>query len=241
MRRMPEFWQDWPVSLRWAVSISVALHLLVMFPLAFWLYTPIAMPQAPLSAVLRGPGESMQTAHEDLRHSMPLSAGETRKLTPKSQSIPRLKRTGAEHMADTVAPLPPAQVGVAQGDLSAAPNVSAKAGALGGAPELAREGIEADALQRYRLALGAEARKAKRYPEVSRARGHEGVCEMMIVLSKHGGPPVVVPGRSSGSQTLDDAALVMTRLAAERTPVPPDLQGRNLRIPLRIRFSLDDF
>jgi outer membrane biosynthesis protein TonB len=64
---------------------------------------------------------------------------------------------------------------------------------------------------------------------------------MVIMLSKNGGAPVVVPGRPSGSQTLDEAALTMTRLAAERTPVPAELQGRNLRIPLRIRFTLDDF
>lgn len=241
MRRMPELWQDWPVSLRWAVSISIGVHLLVVFPLAFWLYTPIAMPQAPLSAVLRGPGESTQTAHDDSRTRAPLSAGETRKPTPKTPRVPRVQKKHDERPADTAAPLPPTRVGVAQGDAAAAPNLSAKAGSVGGAPELARDGADADALQRYRLALGGEARKAKRYPEVSRARGHEGVCEMMIVLSRNGGPPVVVPGRSSGSPTLDDAALVMTRLAAERTPVPAELQGRNLRIPLRIRFSLDDF
>jgi TonB family protein len=61
------------------------------------------------------------------------------------------------------------------------------------------------------------------------------------VLSRSGGVPLVVAGRSSGSATLDDGALLMVRIAAERTPVPPELQGRNLRIPLRIRFSLDDF
>lgn len=90
MRRMPELWQDWPVSLRWAVTISLGVHLLVVFPLAFWLYTPIAMPQAPLSAVLRGPGESTQTAHDDSRTRAPLSAGETRKPTPKTPRVPRV-------------------------------------------------------------------------------------------------------------------------------------------------------
>jgi outer membrane biosynthesis protein TonB len=53
--------------------------------------------------------------------------------------------------------------------------------------------------------------------------------------------PVVLQGRSSGSQTLDEAAYTMAKLAVERTPVPAELQGRNLKIPLRIRFTLDDF
>ena len=130
--------------------------------------------------------------------------------------------------------------GVAQGDPAVVPNVASRSGVQGGAPDTARGGVDADALQRYRLALGVEARKARRYPEVSRARGQEGVCEVMVVLSRTGGEPVVIAGRSSGSQTLDEAALTMTRVAVERTPVPNELQGRNLKIPLRIRFSLDD-
>lgn len=241
MSCLPEFWQRWPLSLRWAVSLSIALHLLVVFPLAFVLYSPIAMPQAPLSAILRGPGETTHNATADSRQIMPVSAGQTTKAMPKVRNAPAVKAKSAEAIPEMIKPVMPTQVGVAQGDAAAAPNALSKAGTLGGAPESARDGIEADALQRYRLALGAEARKARRYPEVSRARGHEGTCEMVIVLSKNGGAPVVVPGRASGSQTLDEAALTMTRLAAERTPVPAELQGRNLRIPLRIRFTLDDF
>lgn len=241
MTRMPEFWQNWPVSLRWALSISLALHLLVIVPLGFLLYTPVAMPQAPLSAVLRGSGETTQMATTDARHVAPLSAGATKKTTPKTKTTPILQTKNAERAAESVKTPAPTLVGVAQGDAAVAPNVLSKAGTLGGAPDVARDGVEADALQRYRLALGVEARKARRYPEVSRARGHEGVCEVIIVLSKSGGVPTVLQGKSSGSQTLDEAGFTMARLAAERTPVPAELQGRNLRIPLRIRFSLDDF
>lgn len=241
MTQLSAFWQRWPVSLRWAVSISIAVHLFVVFPLAFWLYTPIAMPQAPLSAVLRGAGDTAQMAATHARQITPLSAGEARKPVPPVKHAPTIKTKTGDRATDTVKAAAPAQVGMAQGDAAVAPNAASRAGSLGGAPEPAREGVDADALQRYRLALGAEARKARRYPEVSRARGHEGVCEEIIVLSKTGGVPVVVQGRSSGSQTLDEAAFTMARLAAERTPVPAELQGRNLKIPLRIRFTLDDF
>lgn len=241
MSRLPEFWQRWPASLRWAVSISIAIHLLIIFPLAFMLYTPIAMPQAPLSAVLRGAGDTAQMAKTESKQRAPLSAGDSKKPTPPVKNAPLIKTKNSERATETVKPTAPTQVGVAQGDTAVAPNAASKASALGGAPEAARDGVDADALQRYRLALGVEARKARRYPEVSRARGHEGVCEEMIVLSKNGGVPVVVQGRSSGSQTLDEAAFTMAKLAAERTPVPAELQGRNLKIPLRIRFTLDDF
>lgn len=241
MSRLPQFFQRWPASLRWAVTISLAIHLLIVFPLAFLLYTPIAMPQAPLSAVLRGAGDTTHMATTDARQIAPLSAGDMKKPVMPVKHTPTIKAKQAERAAEVLKAVPPAQVGVAQGDASVTPNVNSKAGTLGGAPELAREGADADALQRYRLALGAEARKARRYPEVSRARGNEGVCEVIIVLSKNGGTPAVLQGRSSGSQTLDEAAFTMARLAAERTPVPVELQGRNLRIPLRIRFTLDDF
>ncbi|WVH09432.1 MAG: hypothetical protein EoVTN8_829 [Fluviibacter phosphoraccumulans EoVTN8] len=205
----------------WAVSASVAIHLFVIFPLAFDLYTPIAMPQAPLSAVLCGAGDTAQTAKADAKKA-PLSAGDTKKLNPV-KPVPIVKAKHGELAPEKTKLVQPTQVGVAQGDAAAAPNLASKAGTLGGAPESARDGVDADALQRYRLALGVEARKARRYPEVLRARGHEGVCEEVIVLSKNGGAPVVLQGKSSGSQTLDEAAFTMARLAAERTPVPAEL------------------
>lgn len=235
----PVFWQTWPVSLRWAVGISLAIHLLVILPLSILFYTPIAMPQAPLSAVLKGPGEQAQTAKKTAPQVAPLSAGDAAKKS-KSQSRPFPPKAHA--LSEPTQPTQATPVaGVAQGDASVQPNAASRSATLGGAPETARDGVEADALHRYRLALGAEARKARRYPEVSRTRGQEGTAEVYVVLSKGGGQPVVLPGKTSGSAALDEGALVMARAAVERTPVPTELQGRNLRIPLRIRFSLDDF
>ena len=233
------FWQAWPVSLRWAVGVSLGIHLLVILPLSIMFYTPIAMPQAPLSAVLKGPGEQTQAAKQTAPRVAPLSAGDAAKNSkPKPRPVPlkehALREQAQPRPATTVA-------GVTQGDASAQPNTASRAATLGGAPDTARDGVEADALHRYRLALGAEARKARRYPEVSRTRGQEGTAEVFVVLSKGGGQPVVLPGKTSGSAALDEGALVMARVAVERTPVPTELQGRNLRIPLRIRFSLDDF
>ena len=234
-------WGSCPETLRWALGISVAMHLVIVLPLSLWLYaTPIAMPQAPLSAVLRGPGDVVHQASQSAQRFQPLSAGD--KATPVTKNLlkPRPHQKTAERTAAQAVPEVPAVAGVAQGEPAVAPNAASRAGIQGGAPDTARGGVDADALQRYRLALGVEARKARRYPEVSRARGQEGVCEVMVVLSRTGGEPVVVAGRGSGSQTLDEAALTMTRVAVERTPVPSELQGRNLKIPLRIRFSLDD-
>lgn len=234
------FWQNWPISLRWAIALSLAIHLAVIFPLAYLFYTPIAMPQAPLSAVLKGPGEVTQAARAESKRFVPVSAGDAAHISKRRPLKPLPTRDNVPAQ-----PVPSASsqavAGVAQGDTSAQSNAASRAGVVGGAPDIAREGIEADALNRYRLALGAEARKARRYPEVSRTRGQEGTCELFVVLSRNGGAPIVLSGKSSGSATLDEGALVMVRMAVERTPVPQELQGRNLKIPLRIRFSLDDY
>lgn len=233
------FWQKWPPALRWAVGLSLGVHLFVILPMGWMLYTPIAMPQAPLSAVLKGPGEVVHAANTEAKRFIPVSSGDAAKTSHRQPTKPLPVRQDAQTRQRT--PANQAVAGVAQGDASVPANAASRTGTVGGAPELARDGVEADALNRYRLALGAEARKARRYPEVSRTRGQEGTAEVYVVLSRAGGPPVVIAGKSSGSATLDEGALVMVRVAAERTPVPQELQGRNLKIPLRIRFSLDDF
>jgi protein TonB len=234
------FWQNWPPSLRWALGISLAIHLLIIVPIGLTLYTPVAIPQAPLSAVLKGPGEVTHAARADASRFAPVSAGDSARTSAKQPIKPLPVRE--EALSRTVPSLAvPAVAGVAQGDVSAQSNAASRLGVVGGAPDSVRDGIEADALNRYRLALGVEARKARRYPEASRTRGQEGTCEIYVVLSRSGGMPLVLAGKSSGSTTLDDGAVAMVRIAAERTPVPQELQGRNLKIPLRIRFSLDDF
>ena len=242
MSGLQGLWQSWPLTLRWALGLSLAVHLLVILPLGIWLYaTPVAMPQAPLSAVLKGPGEVIHPASREAQRHAPLSAGQKAKPVVEKRLVPSQPEKNADRALEKSQPVTPVATGIVQGDPSVTPNAASRNGVQGGAPDTTREGVDADALQRYRLALGMAARKARRYPEVSRARGHEGQCEVMVMLSKTGGPPVAIPGKSSGSATLDEAALTMTRVAVERTPVPAELQGRNLRIPLRIRFSLDDF
>jgi protein TonB len=197
------------------------------------------MPQAPLSVVLKGPGEVVHAASAEAKRFVPVSSGDAVKTSHKQPTRPLPLREEANTPQRT--PTNQALAGVAQGDAAVPANAASRPGTVGGAPEPARDGVEADALNRYRLALGAEARKARRYPEVSRTRGQEGTAEVYVVLSRAGGSASVIAGKSSGSPTLDEGALVMVRMAAERTPVPPELQGRNLKIPLRIRFSLDDF
>lgn len=113
------------------------------------------------------------------------------------------------------------------------------AGAAPGAAGSPRDGVSPDALREYRMGLAIEARRFKRYPPLARERGWEGTVEAAV---SGGGlaPPRVSLERSSGYPVLDEQTLDMVRRAASNTPVPEALRGREFRIVLPVRFSLDE-
>ena len=161
MRSLRGVWQSWPRTLRWALAISLAAHLLVILPLGIWLYaTPVAMPQAPLSAVLKGPGEVTHPASREAQHHVPLSAGEKAKPVVAKRLVPTLSKKEADRALEKPQAVTPVTTGTAQGDPSVTPNAASRSGVQGGAPDTARDGVDADALQRYRLALAQPTRAA---------------------------------------------------------------------------------
>jgi len=103
----------------------------------------------------------------------------------------------------------------------------------------AREGVSTDALREYRMALAIEARRFKRYPPLARERGWEGTAEAAVSSITAGSPQVSLQ-RSSGYAALDEQTLDMLRRAALATPLPEALRGRDFRVVLPVRFSLDD-
>ena len=101
--------------------------------------------------------------------------------------------------------------------------------------------VPADELRHYRVALASAARRFKRYPPLARERGWEGTSEVAVVLRAglpH--PPEVRLTRSSGRELLDAQAMEMVAQAARVAEVPNGLRGRDLRIELPVRFSLED-
>jgi protein TonB len=102
-----------------------------------------------------------------------------------------------------------------------------------------RDGVAVDTLSQYRLALGLEARRFKRYPRLARERGWEGRVELRIQVLSNG---LVVPSvqRGSGFAVLDEQALEMLERAVRATPLPEGLRGRSLQIELPISFSLTE-
>ena len=107
-------------------------------------------------------------------------------------------------------------------------------------PQASGDGVNADELRRYRVALASAARRFKRYPAVAREQGWEGTVEVAIRVNSVLPAPEVVLVRSSGRELLDEQALQMMTQAARATTPPEGLRGRDFEIPLPVRFSLDE-
>ena len=114
-------------------------------------------------------------------------------------------------------------------------------GGGGAAPATAasRAGVNADDMRQYRLSLATSARRFKRYPALARERGWEGATEVALRVSALLPAPDVELVSSSGRSVLDEQALEMIRQAARITLLPEGLKGRDFRIVLPVKFSID--
>lgn len=102
-----------------------------------------------------------------------------------------------------------------------------------------RAGVDADDMRQYRLSLATAARRFKRYPALARERGWEGATEVALQVNALLSRPEVELVNSSGRSILDEQALEMIRQAVRITMLPEGLKGRDFRILLPVKFSLD--
>lgn len=100
--------------------------------------------------------------------------------------------------------------------------------------------LDADALGSYKLLLAAQARRFKRYPAQAQAAGWAGTAEIRLAIARGGQPQPAELEKSSGQDALDRAALAMIDAAAQRTELPPALQGQAFAITLPVEFRLED-
>jgi periplasmic protein TonB len=88
----------------------------------------------------------------------------------------------------------------------------------------------------WRSAWSAEMSWNRHYPEAARARGEQGTVRLVLTIDRGGH---VVSARliaSSGSTTLDQAALEMARHASGR-PLPPEM-GSSASLIVPVRYSI---
>ncbi|MDQ6703204.1 MAG: energy transducer TonB, partial [Pseudomonadota bacterium] len=76
----------------------------------------------------------------------------------------------------------------------------------------------------------------KHYPEAARARGEQGTVRLALTIDRGGHVMSARLVGSSGSTTLDQAALEMARNASGR-PLPPGM-GSSVSLIVPVRYSI---
>jgi protein TonB len=224
-----------------ALIVSVLIHAVLLWRGVILFPVRLEQPAATINVVVsRNPqGDPAK----------PASLPATRPLTePVKPSSPVVRNAGARPILvpppSTTLVEPPAQT-VTSDAGQTAPSSSggmARGGALSTellAPDATREGASADDLRQYRLSLAISARRFKRYPVLARERGWEGTAEVALNVNALLPVPEVVLVRSSGQGVLDQQALEMMTQAARVTSLPPSLKGRDFRVLLSVKFSLE--
>jgi periplasmic protein TonB len=88
----------------------------------------------------------------------------------------------------------------------------------------------------YRSAWTAEMSWSRHYPEAARARGEQGTVRLALTIGRGGHVMSARLVGSSGSSTLDQAALEMARNASGR-PLPPEM-GSSVSLVVPVRYSI---
>lgn len=214
-----------------AVVVSVLLH-------AGWLMTVVTAARLRFDVATK-PIEAVITVVSQATAAVPVAAvsqhfeaaapspgpARTRETRRQATATPALSTKSA------AAHLPAPQSAVALAPTTAA---------LATPSTLLSEGVSADELRQYRVALAIAARRFKRYPPLARERGWQGSVEVALSSSNSAPRPQLTLSRSSGHVALDEQALAMIEQAAANTLLPEGLRGRNFRVLLPIEFSLDD-
>jgi TonB family protein len=102
------------------------------------------------------------------------------------------------------------------------------------------DGLNANDLRQYRLALAVSARRFKQYPALAREQGWVGSAEIELTIRAHLPQTGVALLRSSGHAVLDDQAKEMMSQAVNSTLLPESLKGRDFQLLLPVKFSLED-
>ena len=94
------------------------------------------------------------------------------------------------------------------------------------------------ALPGWRSELAGRLQRAKRYPDVARAREEQGAATVTLTLDRSGHVLSVKLVRSSGSPSLDEEAVALVRRADPLPPMPADVAGNTITFTLPITFFL---
>ncbi len=106
-------------------------------------------------------------------------------------------------------------------------------------PVVISEQAKTNALNRYISGVKIKAEGAKTYPIAARMRNVEGTAVLQIGVVRSGALASAHIVQSSGSKTLDTAAIKAVRAAAPFGSFPKELQQDKIQVQLPFRFNLN--
>lgn len=119
------------------------------------------------------------------------------------------------------------------------PEVPAPSAAPASAPPLATPAAPSlSAFPGWQSELSNRLQRAKRYPNVARARDEQGAAAVAFTVDRSGHVLSAKLVRSSGSPSLDEEAVAMVRRADPLPPMPADMPGSTATMTVPVTFSL---
>ena len=242
-----------------ALIASALLHAVLLLGVAVPMPVRLATPGQALSVVVK-------ESERPLVPQVPESGAATAPATPApearggaSRQLPATKPAARAARRDpparlaiaAQAPVPDASPALAElASSPPAPVAAGHAASPAGGPLPAggnaaaastsqSDGVRGDDVRQFRMSLARAARRFKRYPALARERGWEGTAEVALDLHAHSLVPAVAVVQSSGHVVLDEQARAMVSEAARVTALPEGLKGRDLRVVLPVKFSLE--
>jgi protein TonB len=79
----------------------------------------------------------------------------------------------------------------------------------------------------------------KKYPEIARRRGWQGLAKVLVRFSSEGKTLSVAIEKSTGQKVLDEQALEMVRKSLNDLPVPNKFKGREFKLTIPVDFKLE--
>src|SRR5262249_13323713 len=154
---------------------------------------------------------------------------------------PETRKAEAPKPLPQPTPAPVAEPPPAPAPAEAPPAATAAPAAAAAPPQVDARAIEAATAAQYRLQLIAYAQRNKPpYPAIARENNWAGDVVLEIVL-RSDGRGMLGLRRGSGYAVLDKLALDTYQEALRAVPVPPSLQGRQVKLePLRVIYNLTE-
>lgn len=225
---------------RQALLLSLVLHALALAALADLpaARSSGAAPPKPLRVSVRVLPEAGEAQANARRPAMP----PRRSKLPSKITHPALAAERAVPPAPTSSEGPSAagsaEIRQAPGGIPQQTNVVAPTTVAVAVPQEA-PAPDAAGLRQFRMALASEARRVRYYPEAARRAGLTGTVEIRVSVNTLSQRCAEL-AHSSGHAVLDEAALGMLRLAAERSPLPDSLRGKEFAVLLPVVFEVEE-